>query len=490
MAKIISKLLLAVLLFSFLFALPISIPEQIPAQGTWEPVAEGIEYQKFTLPTPNNLYVARMDRSNLNATLDSSIGQGKLVSGRETISSQAARYDQAINFWNQIWGNRNKVAVAINGSFEELGTVAPASGQVHSGWYAKRFDNLGGSSGFAWKLDRSAFIGGCVYHRPEKQLVTFSKSGKTMQFNAINSTRGSDELIIYTPQYDNDTNTDSSGVEVVVEMTRPTLILPEPAMAKGYVRKIRDGQGSTPIPFDQVVLSATGTTRTTLLGNISVGDEIGISQEITQFAEGCSGALSGDWTKTYASISGSFEFLKNGVIASFSDPGATSRQPRTAIAFNDFYIFFIVVDGRSQSSVGMTIDELAIFARDTLGATWGINQDGGGSSTMVVNGKVVNNPSDGSERAVVNGMMMLVTEPKIQSTTFSPGTQVRTLARTEIRLGPGTNYAILATIKARSRGTILSPLNNLNGVYAKGSYWWKVAFGQTVGWVQESSIRK
>ena len=36
---------------------------------------------------------------------------------------------------------------------------------VQSGWYAKRFDDLGGGSGFAWKLDRSAFIGECVDHR-------------------------------------------------------------------------------------------------------------------------------------------------------------------------------------------------------------------------------------------------------------------------------------------------------------------------------------
>ena len=42
-------------------------------------------------------------------------------------------------------------------------------------------------------------------------------------------------------------------------------------------------------------------------------------------------------------------------------------------------------------SVGMSIHELAVFARDTLGATWGVAQDGGGSSTMVINGQVVNN---------------------------------------------------------------------------------------------------
>jgi len=463
------------------------LPSNVSA--VWQTVGDGIEYQKYTLPDPNNVFVTRMDRSNLNATLESSIGQGKLVSGREVISGQAERYDEAINYWEQSWGSRNDVVVAINGSFEEPGADIPASGQIHSGWYAKRFDDLGGGSGFFWKLDRSAFIGQCVYHRPEKQLITFTKSGNKMEFGGINFARGADELIVYTPQYDSDTNTDNLGVEVLVEMTRPSLILPEPAIAKGYVREIRNGQGSTKIPFDHVVLSATGIARTTLLNNISVGDEIGISQEITQFAEGCGGSLSGDWTKTYASISGSYEFLENGVINSFGDPGATERHPRTAIAFNNSYIYYIVVDGRAPgTSIGMTIQELAAFTRDTLGATWGINQDGGGSSTMVVNGQVMNNPSDGSERPVVNGMMMVVNQPMQKSTRFAANEVARTLSQTEVRLGPGTNYAALTLLPANSLGVILSHFNSLDGVLAKGFFWWKVDFGGTVGWVAEENL--
>jgi len=483
------KIVVRVIILLFLLViLPLANPSEIYA--VWQSVGTGIEYQKFTLPDPNNVFVTRMNRSTPSATLESSIGQGKLVSGRETISSQAARYDQAINYWGQSWGSRNDVVVAINGSFEEPGADVPASGQIHSGWYAKRFGDVGGSSGFAWHLDRSAFIGQCVFHRPEKQFITFTSTGITQRFDGINFGRGSNELVIYTPQYDSDTNTDASGVEVLVEMTRPSLILPEPAMAKGFVREIRDGQGSTAVPFDHVVLSATGTARTTLLNNISVGEEIGISQEITEFAQGCSGAFSGDWTKTYASISGSFEYLANGVIESFDDPGATARHPRTAIAFNNTYIFYIVVDGRAPgTSIGMSIDELALFTRDTLGATWGINQDGGGSSTMVVNGVVRNNPSDGSERPVVNGMMMIVSEPIQKSTTFASDDTVATVSSADVRLGPGTNYAISTSVPTDTEGVVLAHFNNLDGVFAKGSNWWKVAFGSTVGWVTEESLR-
>ena len=455
----------------------------------WIQVSDGVEYRLFNLPDPNNVFVARMDRSNLNVTLESCIAQGKLASGTETVSGMASRYDQAINFWGQAWGARNKVVVAINGDFHNPTTGVPTSGQVHSGWYARRFLNLETGSGFAWKLDRSAFVGQCVHHRRDKQIITFTATAVVQQFDGINTARGADSLILYTPQSDDDTNTDATGVEVLVEMTRPSLILPPPAMALGYVREIRDGQGSTRIPFDHVVLSATGTARTMLINNVSLGAEIGISQEITHYESDCNTRLALDWTKTYASVGGSFYFLKDGVIQTFTHPGATSREPRTAIASNDAYIFFIVVDGRAPgTSIGMTIDELARFVRDTLVAIQGIAQDSGGSSTIVVNGEVKNSPSDGSERAVANGMLMVGVEPLQRSTTFTAGENVWTRASTGVRLGPGTNYSVFATLPPNSPGVIQSHFNNLGGVLAKGSNWWKLAVGSSVGWVQEQAL--
>lgn len=455
----------------------------------WEAVGTGIEYREFNLQDPNNVFVTRMDRSNPNVTLESSIAQGKLTSGKETVSGMADHYDQAINFWGQSWGSRNDVVVAINGSFYDTVTGVPEGGQIHSGWYAKRFDDMAGGSGIAWKLDGTAFIGECVYHRPERQFITFTPSGNIQLFDGINVPRESDELILYTPQYDVSTGTDNTGVEILVEMARPELILPTPAMAKGYVREIRVGQESTKIPFDHIVLSANGAASTTLLNNVSVGVEIGISQEIMAFEDDCSTPLSVDWTKTYASIGGSYYFLKDGIIQNFSDPGSTERNPRTAVCFNDTHIYFVVNDGRDAgNSVGMSIQELAIFCKDTLAATWGINQDGGGSSTMVVNGIVKNNPSDGTERQVANGMMMVVVEPIEQSTILATGEPVTTLNPTDVRLGPGSNYPVIASVSENTEGFIIQHFNNLDGVFAKGSFWWKVELGNVVGWVEEASL--
>jgi hypothetical protein len=289
----------------------------LAAQGGWEVVGTGIEYREFTLSDPNNVFVTRMDRTNPLATLESSLAQGRLSGGTETVRGMFNRYEQAINFWDSSWGSRNDVVVAINGDFYSSGI--PTSGQIHSGWYAKRFSKLTGGSGFAWKLDRSAFIGRCVSHPNTKQFVTYIATGATQKFQGINVPRGADQLIIYTPQYDSDTNTDTSGVEVLVELVKPLLIEPTPSMVTGVVKEIRNGQGSTSIPFDHVVLSATGTATTKLLANAAVGDTIGISQEIKHFEQDCSTTLNTlDWTKTYAAVGGSFVFLENGVIPTFA----------------------------------------------------------------------------------------------------------------------------------------------------------------------------
>ena len=72
---------------------------------------------------------------------------------------------------------------------------------------------------------------------------------------------------------------------------------------------------------------------------------------------------------------------------------AKASNPRTAIAVvDDLHYLFIVSDGRTDESEGLTLSELAEFAL-TLGAQDCYNLDGGGSSTMYFNGKVVNNPT-------------------------------------------------------------------------------------------------
>jgi len=105
------------------------------------------------------------------------------------------------------------------------------------------------------------------------------------------------------------------------------------------------------------------------------------------------------------------ELLNNGALQVFSfGPGliidgkiavtedeevgqAMASNPRTAIAeIEPLHYLFVVADGRTDESEGLSLYELAEFL-ETLGVKTAYNLDGGGSSTMVFNGTVINNPT-------------------------------------------------------------------------------------------------
>jgi hypothetical protein len=102
----------------------------------------------------------------------------------------------------------------------------------------------------------------------------------------------------------------------------------------------------------------------------------------------------------------SIEWKEENIRESF----ASKRHPRTAVGFTEDQqkVLFFVVDGRQPGySVGMTLQELAEYMCE-WGVYQGVNLDGGGSSTMVIHGDVVNQPSDPSgERAVANALMVI-----------------------------------------------------------------------------------
>jgi hypothetical protein len=89
----------------------------------------------------------------------------------------------------------------------------------------------------------------------------------------------------------------------------------------------------------------------------------------------------------------------------------TARNPRSAIGYTEDRntLWMVVVDGRRSSAVGMTCDETRTLMAG-LGCYEAAMLDGGGSSTLVVDGMVRNRPSDGSPRTVANHLgVMYVT---------------------------------------------------------------------------------
>jgi len=99
--------------------------------------------------------------------------------------------------------------------------------------------------------------------------------------------------------------------------------------------------------------------------------------------------------------------IENGAVAVTKNEEvdkAMTSNPRTAICMiDDLHYLLVVADGRTSASTGLSLYEMAEFLQ-TLGVKTAYNLDGGGSSTMVFNGVVVNNPTTSgkkiSERSV------------------------------------------------------------------------------------------
>lgn len=148
--------------------------------------------------------------------------------------------------------------------------------------------------------------------------------------------------------------------------------------ARGAVA-FREHRGRTELLFDRVtVQSREGIYRTTM------------------------GTNAKDWKRAPFAVSGAGLLLLHGrTISDWADEKIsasfdTTRHPRTVIGDGGGAIWLITVDGRQpELSLGMNFLELQRLAA-RLGLDSALNLDGGGSTTMVVRGRVVNHPSDAS----------------------------------------------------------------------------------------------
>ena len=87
---------------------------------------------------------------------------------------------------------------------------------------------------------------------------------------------------------------------------------------------------------------------------------------------------------------------------------SAQRHPRSAIGFSrdSATVFIVAVDGRQESADGMSLVELGDFLL-SIGVYQGMNFDGGGSTALVIDGKLANKPSDqAGERAVGNAILV------------------------------------------------------------------------------------
>lgn len=213
----------------------------------------------------------------------------------------------------------------------------------------------------------------------------------------INRERQADDMVIYTKAFGSTSLTRPGGVEFIVR--------------NGRIRRIVTDDGSNPIPENGYLISASGMLGKELRKLVSLNTRVKIAMHHSSLETMVPSSALG---RAEDITNGVSYLIKNGNVAltweaeKASRSFAENRHPRTAVAkMKDGKLLMITVDGRQPSvSVGMTLQELAEYLL-SLGAVDAINLDGGGSTTMVLDGTVVNKPSDANgERKVGDAIVV------------------------------------------------------------------------------------
>lgn len=161
----------------------------------------------------------------------------------------------------------------------------------------------------------------------------------------------------------------------------------EVAVRDGVVAQVRP-PGTGPVPDGEQILVGRDEGAAALRG-LAPGDPVVVEHRLS--------AASGVPPRT--AVGGS-PVLRDGAAVPGLDP--VVREPRSAAGITaEGRLILLTADGRESTSVGITLAETAEQLR-RAGAVHGINLDGGGSSTMVFRGRVVNAPSEDTYRAVPN----------------------------------------------------------------------------------------
>jgi hypothetical protein len=209
--------------------------------------------------------------------------------------------------------------------------------------------------------------------------------GRVLTIDGINRERKENEIVEYTRRFNPSTLTSPGGLEVIVK--------------DGRIKEINEGRGSSEIPFGGYVLSVSGTKRDNVRKWIKIGDKVKFFTAVSSNLAIPNSTPPPPYG--FEDITnGVPQLIKNGKVDITWQEEKTSkafvetRHPRTAVAkLKDGKFLMITVDGRSESSGGIGLYDLANLLLE-FGATDAMNLDGGGSTTMFLDGKVVNHPSD------------------------------------------------------------------------------------------------
>jgi hypothetical protein len=322
---------------------------------------------------------------------------GESVRGRERTSSMAARGGEP----------GADVVAALNGDFFDLETGESVNNQFSQGDPVRALVPPGNRaladvvvrSQFGFSFSGRPVLGRFVFDG----MVFWPRGGET-PLSAVNVHRARAPLVLFTGYSGTKTKTDTtSGAPIelpLIEVGRrgDTLI----ALVRGLARK----GGGFPLSREACVLASFGGSR--FLDSLALrpGDSLRISLGFIPPVPPLRMLIGGvPWLVREGGAFVANKESLEGARESF----ATTRHPRSGVGFSrdSLTLYFLAVDGRQSASVGMTLEDFSNLMIEQ-GVYEGLNLDGGGSTTMVIDGAVVNSPSDAEgERPVANCLFLM-----------------------------------------------------------------------------------
>lgn len=325
------------------------VPQPCPAG--WEIVAVSVCHREDVLPGPVRTFVARADVRDPAINLAALPAPDSL--GKMAPVSDRARQADALVAVNGDFPH------AVDGGYFTLGPIVSGGNFVF----------VPGYDGVFFALDQAGVAS--VGKNIDLHFELLGPSGETAQVTRVNSTPLEGELALFNEYR-------GTGLPAEIDACYVPLTLGEPGASIETTTLYCGVLSEVPVAPGGVSLMGRGAATDWLRQNVP-GDLSLTPPQRPRFVVGGSHIL-------LPSIE--------------SHPGyrVDGRHPRTAIGADaEGYVYLVVVDGRSESSVGMSIPELQAYLAG-MGLTAAINLDGGGSSTFVLQGLVENTPSGGRER--------------------------------------------------------------------------------------------
>lgn len=378
----------------------------------WKPVADGVEYAEVRREfsgKPVNINLLRLDlkkiRLDVHHAMDAAIGTER----------------------TSLIATRHKALAAINAGFFRLDTSMwageAAAGLIIDGELFS--EDVGERSSLVIGEEKGGTEAYVVRSRATAEfwIGTKDPNKKDETFDGVNRQRKQHELIIYTPLFGKTTLTQENGIEILLDKCRKVYLKDQ--SEKSFFRTckrvdIRYDAKNSPIPRGGYVISISPgefPKAANLIGELtSPGSKKRPEVSVIYGLSSGSNAMAS--SELLDSVAGRPQLIGDSKIditweqEKASKSFVETRHPRTAVAnLKDGKFLMLTADGRTDESAGLDLYDLAAYFLE-LGATDAMNLDGGGSTTMFLDGKVVNRPSDKEgERKVGDAILVTLRKP-------------------------------------------------------------------------------